>query len=37
MPISLPAGTVNLQIRVREAGTKIDRLFLTPQAAAEPR
>ncbi|MCX6898616.1 MAG: hypothetical protein NT105_07950 [Verrucomicrobia bacterium] len=37
MPISLPAGTVNLQFRVREAGAKIDRLFLTPQATAEPR
>ncbi len=36
MPISLPAGPVNLQLRVREAGTEIDRLFLTPQAAAEP-
>ncbi|MCX6910647.1 MAG: hypothetical protein NTY01_21760 [Verrucomicrobia bacterium] len=37
MPIALPAGSVSLQLRVREAGTKIDRLFLTPQAAAEPR
>jgi hypothetical protein len=37
MPLSLPAGPVSLQLRVREAGTKIDRIFLTPQAAAEPR
>lgn len=35
--ISLPAGTVNLQLRVREAGTKIDRLFLTPRAEERPR
>ena len=37
MPITLPAGSVSLQLRVREAGTEIDRLFLTPQATAEPR
>ncbi|MBI5684777.1 MAG: hypothetical protein HZC54_06830 [Verrucomicrobia bacterium] len=37
VPLTLPAGPVSLQLRVREAGTKIDRLFLTPQAAAEPR
>lgn len=36
-PITLPAGALSLQLRVREAGTKIDRLFLTPQATVEPR
>lgn len=37
LPITLPASSVSLQFRVREAGTKIDRLFLTPQVAVEPR
>jgi hypothetical protein len=37
MPITLPAGPMNLQLRVREAGTKIDRLFLTPQVMTEPK
>ena len=36
MPITLPAGPVSLQLRVREAGTKIDRMFITSEAAAEP-
>jgi hypothetical protein len=36
-PLELPAGTVNLQLRVREAGSKMDRLFITPRADERPR
>lgn len=35
-PLQLPAGEVSLQLRVREDGTKIDRLFITPQTGEEP-
>lgn len=35
--MELPAGMVNLQLRVREAGTKMDRLFITPSADERPR
>jgi hypothetical protein len=35
--LDLPTGTVSLQLRVREAGTKVDRLFLTPRADERPR
>lgn len=37
MPLELPSGTVNVQLRVREAGTKMDRLYLTPRAHDRPR
>jgi len=36
-PLTLPEGEVSLQLRVREDGTKIDRLFITPDADREPR
>jgi hypothetical protein len=36
-PLALPAGSLSLQLRIREAGTKIDQLFLTPQATVEPK
>ena len=36
-PLELPAGMVNLQLRVREAGARIDRLFVTPRAGELPR
>ena len=35
--LKLPQGTVTLQLRVREAGTKIDRLFLTPNKDERPK
>ena len=35
-PLDLPAGPVRLRFRVRETGTKIDRLFLTPDPNARP-
>lgn len=35
-PLKLPAGEVRLQLRVREDGTRIDRLFLTPKADELP-
>jgi hypothetical protein len=35
-PLDLPAGMSWLQIRVREKGTKIDRLMLTSDPAAKP-
>lgn len=35
--VDFPAGTVSLQLRVREAGTKVDRLFLTSRADERPR
>lgn len=35
--LDLPSGAVNLQLRVREAGAKIDRLFLTPRPDERPR
>jgi hypothetical protein len=35
-PLDLPAGLVWLQIRPRQPGTKIDRLFLTNDADARP-
>jgi hypothetical protein len=36
MPLDLPAGLVRIEFQVREPGTKIDRLFLTPDAGAVP-
>jgi hypothetical protein len=36
-PLELSAGVCQLQLRVREAGTKIDRLFLTSDPKAKPR
>ncbi len=36
-PLELPAGTVSLQIRVREGGTRLDRLFLTADPKDRPR
>ena len=35
--LDLPVGIVNVQLQVRETGTKIDRLFLTPNADETPR
>jgi len=35
--LELPSGTVNIQLRVREAGTKMDRLFITPNASERPK
>jgi hypothetical protein len=35
-PLALPEGEVKLQLRVREDGTKIDRLFVTPNLDEEP-
>ena len=35
-PLALPVGEVRLQLRVREDGTKIDRLFITTDADKEP-
>ena len=35
-PIDLPAGLVQLQVGVREPGTKVDRLFLTSDSGAKP-
>ncbi|MBM3859339.1 MAG: hypothetical protein FJ395_06780 [Verrucomicrobia bacterium] len=35
--LDLPSGLVNFQLRVREAGTKMDRLFITPRADERPR
>jgi hypothetical protein len=34
--LDLPAGIVNVQLQVRETGTKIDRLFLTADAKEKP-
>ncbi|MGD8240212.1 MAG: hypothetical protein PVH68_16780, partial [Armatimonadota bacterium] len=36
-PIALPQGEVRLQLSVREDGTKIDRLFITPGPDERPR
>lgn len=36
-PLTLYRGEASLQLRVREDGTKIDRLFVTPRADEEPR
>lgn len=36
-PLSLTAGICQLQLRVREVGTKIDRLFLTSDPQEKPR
>ena len=36
-PIPLPRGEVRLQLRVREDGTKIDRLFITTNPDGVPR
>jgi hypothetical protein len=36
MPFTLPQGKVSLQLRVREAGTQMDRLFITPDPDAKP-
>jgi hypothetical protein len=33
----LPQGTVYLQLRVREDGAKIDRLFLTMDEKQQPK
>ncbi|MCX7888084.1 MAG: hypothetical protein N3B01_12640, partial [Verrucomicrobiae bacterium] len=30
VPLDLPSGTVCIQLRVREAGAKMDRLYVTP-------
>ena len=35
-PIALPKGKVRLEIRAREDGTRLDRLFLTTNANAKP-
>ena len=35
-PLDLPAGLIRLEIRVREPGTKLDRLWLTADTEAEP-
>jgi hypothetical protein len=35
--LDLPSGTVSVQLRVREAGTKMDCLFLTPNANERPK
>ena len=35
-PLMLPAGEIRLQLRAREDGTRIDRLFLTPDANQSP-
>ena len=35
-PLNLPAGEVTLELRIREDGAKIDRLFLTTDAKARP-
>lgn len=35
-PLSLPRGRVILEVRVREAGTKIDRLFLATSSTEQP-
>ncbi len=37
MALDWQAGIVHLQLRVREAGTKMDRLFITPRAGDRPR
>jgi hypothetical protein len=34
--LQFPAGDVRLQIRVREDGAKLDRLFITPHADEKP-
>ncbi len=36
LPLSLPAGEINLELRVREAGTKIDRLYLSLRPEERP-
>jgi hypothetical protein len=36
-PLEFPAGRVRLQVLPRELGTKIDRLFLTPDPRDQPR
>jgi hypothetical protein len=35
--LDLPSGTVSVQLRVREAGTKIDRFFITPNVDERPK
>jgi hypothetical protein len=35
-PIALPSGEVSIQLRTREDGTRIDRLFITPDADERP-
>ncbi len=35
--LTLPEGTVRLELETREDGTKIDRLFITPDAGARPK
>lgn len=35
-PIVLPSGGVSLQLRTREDGTKVDRLYITPDADDRP-
>jgi len=34
--LALPRGTVRMELEAREDGTKIDRLFITPDANARP-
>jgi hypothetical protein len=36
-PVVLPQGTTALEIRVREAGAKLDRLFITTDPQEQPR
>jgi hypothetical protein len=36
-PVSRPAGASEFVLRTREAGARIDRLFLTPRAEEMPR
>jgi hypothetical protein len=36
IPLRLSGGEVNLQLRVREDGTRIDRLFITPREDEKP-
>ena len=36
-PLTLPEGEVSLQLRVREDGTKIDHLLITPDVEEQPR
>jgi hypothetical protein len=35
--LDLPAGVLHLQLQLREAGTKLDRLFLAPVGDEEPK
>lgn len=37
LPLALPEGDIALEIRVREAGSRLDRLLLTPIANTQPK